>query len=178
MHFLHQLKMTEFTSYIFDLAQNAIQAQACHLTIKIIKNKYLTLELIDDGRGIDDNIINHITSPFYTTRTTRSIGLGLSLISLLSEQTNGTFKIRSKKGNGTHLKVTFNHHHLDFPKEGDYGLLIADIICHQSLDHVTFIYQINHHRLIWKQTHCNRTKIVSDINQKIKLIEESYENIR
>lgn len=167
--------MNSFTDYIFDLSENAINAKANSIIIKIKKHKKLKLDLIDNGCGMSRKTLKMVTSPFYTTRSTRPIGLGLSLISLLVQQTNGKLKINSKINRGTHLHITFDHHHIDFPKEGNYGMLIADIVCHDMIEHVLFSYQCKHKKIYWTYQNQPRNVIVNQINNDIKKVEENYE---
>lgn len=172
------LSMIKFTDYMYDIAQNAFSACATKLHIKIIKTNHLRFTISDNGHGMTKEQIKQIASPFFTTRTTRNVGLGLPLIILLTQQTHGSYKVKSLKFMGTILTFTFNYHHLDFPSEGDLGLLIADLVSHQQLKHLTFSYKDNHHSFIWRYRKQQRLSIIKDINQKLKPIEVSNENIK
>lgn len=89
--------MDDLATYLYDLLQNSIAAKSKTIELSMIEDLNLTIIIKDDGKGIDEKDINHVTSPFYTTRTTRKVGLGLSFIKMLTEQTDGTFRIESKK---------------------------------------------------------------------------------
>lgn len=169
--------MDKFTDYIFDIVQNSIKSQATSLDIIIkIKNK-LCLIIKDNGQGMTKKTKKLIISPFYTTQRTRHIGLGLPLIILLTKQTRGHYTITSRVNHGTTVKFIFDHTHLDFPSVGDYGLLIADIACHQQLEHFSFIYQFQNKHFIWHYQQQDRDHIVHMINKNIERIEDTYENI-
>ncbi len=159
--------MTKFTDYIFDIVQNSLASNASNITIKIIKKKNLKFIVKDNGYGMSKDELKRITSPFYTTRTTRKIGLGLSLIILLTEQTSGSYDIKSVKNHGTKVTFEFDNKHLDFPPEGNYGTLIADISSHQHINHLSFIYIHHHKRFKWRYKDQSRQLIIKEINQYI-----------
>ena len=69
-----------------------------------------------------DEVLSRVTDPFYTTRTTRKVGLGLPLFRMAAEQTGGTLNIRSstEEGNsGTEVTVTFDTKSIDCMPMGD-----------------------------------------------------------
>ncbi len=169
--------MDDFVSYIFDIAQNSIDAKSTYLKLSIKKeNDMLFFTLVDKGRGISKKNLKKITSPFYTTRTTRSIGLGLPLFVLLCEQTDGIHEIKSVRWIGTRLDFSFNYKHLDFPTEGDYGMLIADIAQNQSLKHLIFEYENHEQKYKFNYLRNNqqsRRQTIVDINNNINRIEEN-----
>ena len=77
-----------------DVIENGITAGANLITLKIIedkKNNLLTIVITDNGSGIPENILETVMDPFFTTRTTRRVGLGLSLFREASKRCNGEF---------------------------------------------------------------------------------------
>ena len=95
------MKMEDLSLHILDVVENSIEANASKITIKIIEQKskdLLVIEINDNGRGMNKKIINKVLDPFYTTRTTRKVGLGLSLLAQASRESNGNFEINSKIG--------------------------------------------------------------------------------
>ncbi len=170
--------MDDFVSYIFDIAQNSIKAKSSYLKLSIKKDKeMLYLELTDRGQGISKKALAKITSPFYTTRTTRNVGLGLPLFVLLCEQTEGSYHIKSRKWIGTKLYFGFNYKHLDFPDEGDYGILIRDIVMNESIKKFIFTYQKDDKsygfKFIRNKQHIPYKQVIADINNNINRIEEN-----
>lgn len=134
--------MDDLAMYLFDLTQNAIRAQAKHIRMTLHETSdELRLTLSDDGCGMDEQTLEQATSPYFTTRTTRKVGLGLSMIDMVAKQTEGTFKLDSKPGIGTNLYVTFHHHHIDMPAIGNLGEMIMMIAIHQDVSDFTFIYE-------------------------------------
>ncbi|GAH27501.1 unnamed protein product, partial [marine sediment metagenome] len=56
--------------------------------------------LIDDGKGMDEKTLKDVLDPFFTTKNTRKVGLGLSLLAQSAEESGGSIKIESKTGQG------------------------------------------------------------------------------
>lgn len=113
--------MEDISQIILDLAQNSLAAAARKVKIHMKrnhKNNLLEITMIDDGAGMDRFQVSNCTNPFYTTRTTREVGLGLSLTQMLCEQSNGYFKVSSRKGYGTVLRFAFDVEHWDRPPIG------------------------------------------------------------
>lgn len=127
--------MKELSLNILDVAENSVKAGA-ELTKIIIDetNEELSLEIIDNGCGMSEETVRMVTDPFYTTRTTRSVGLGVPLLKLAAEQTGGTFLIASKPEgqypdtHGTQVKARFIKNHLDFTPLGDIISTVTTLI--------------------------------------------------
>ncbi|MBM7561954.1 ATP-binding protein [Fusibacter tunisiensis] len=108
--------MKELSLHILDIAQNSIAAEAETLRIAIIEDlesDLLTIKIKDDGHGMDSETVKKVVDPFYTTRTTRKVGLGIPLFKLSAEQCAGRFEINSHLGNGTEIIAIFKHSHID-----------------------------------------------------------------
>lgn len=130
--------MKEISLHIMDIAQNSISANATR--IKIIMHlseaaDTLTLLIEDNGKGMDEEMVKGVLSPFVTTRTTRRVGLGIPLLSAGAQATGGTFNIESELGNGTSVKAQYVLNHLDRPPIGDFsGTMHTLIICNPNID--------------------------------------------
>ena len=135
------LNMDNLASYLFDLIQNSIAAQAKNITCLIVEHDVLEITLDDDGKGMDHKTLSQVTSPFFTTRKTRRVGLGLSLIKMLADQTEGQFEMKSLLNVGTTLHVILNHHHIDMPPMGNLGETIVLISQIKDIDQFIFTYQ-------------------------------------
>ena len=124
--------MKELSLNILDVAENSVKAGAS-LT-KIIINETeetLTLMIVDDGCGMSEDVVRAVTDPFYTTRTTRSVGLGVPLLKLAAEQTGGRLTVESSTAenyHGTAVTATFFKNHLDFTPLGDVISTITTLI--------------------------------------------------
>ncbi len=108
--------MKEIALHLLDLAENSVSAGAQTVKIAIcedLNTDVLTASIEDDGRGMDAETVRKVTDPFYTSRTTRKVGLGIPLLKGAAEETNGGLSIASQLGVGTRVEVTFQHSHID-----------------------------------------------------------------
>ncbi len=174
--------MTKFSDYLYDLIQNSIEAKASQIELSLIHDGILRVTLKDNGVGMDSETLMKVKTFRYSSRKTRTVGLGLSLIHDLTIQTNGYFEISSILGVGTTLNLGFDHHHLDFPDMGDLALLVADIYMHQGVQNFIFRYDnlvFNLETLGYTQTP-KTFKQRNQLKQLIqdKLIEVANENTR
>ena len=134
--------MQDFSLHILDIAENSIGAGAKRIEIKIVEdiNKdVLTIEIKDDGKGMSEEMVNKVLDPFVTTRTTRRVGLGLSLFAQAARACNGEVHIESELNKGTRLLGTFQLSHIDLKPWGSMvDTLITLIVGNPEID---FFYQ-------------------------------------
>ena len=132
--------MREMSLHIMDVAENGIGAGASLIEIRVAedgKTNRLTIGIKDNGRGIPADILDKVTDPFYTTRTTRRVGLGLSLFREASRRCEGEFGIRSKQGEGTEVSASFRLDHIDLAPMGDMvGTMTSLIVGNPQVDFV------------------------------------------
>jgi anti-sigma regulatory factor (Ser/Thr protein kinase) len=124
--------MKEISLNILDIAENSVKAKATLTEIYVdeIGDK-LTLTIKDDGCGMDEETVKSVTDPFYTTRKTRKVGLGIPLLKLACEQTGGNLLITSSTDatyHGTTVKAVFHKNHIDFTPLGDVTSSIVTLI--------------------------------------------------
>lgn len=108
--------------HILDIFQNSIKANATCISLDIEEdtvNNLVTLVISDNGKGIGVTMLDKVTDPFFTTRSTRKVGLGLSLLKQNSERTGGQFQISSTIGVGTTVRAGFISNHPDMLPAGD-----------------------------------------------------------
>lgn len=127
--------MKELSLNILDIVENSVKAGATLTEISIDEDDtLLCLMIIDNGCGMTDEILNSVTDPFYTTRTTRKVGLGLPLLKLEAEQTGGELIVESKheslfpQNHGTKVCAKFFKNHIDFTPLGDVTATITTLI--------------------------------------------------
>ncbi len=134
--------MQDFSLHILDLVENSINAKATRIVIKInedVDNDLLTIEISDNGQGMDRKMLAKVFDPFVTTRTTRRVGLGLSLFAQAATDCNGEVKIDSQPGKGTKLMGTFQLSHIDLKPWGSMvDTLVTLIVGNPEID---FLYQ-------------------------------------
>ena len=121
--------MQEISLNILDVAQNSISAKASLVTILVdTVGKMMTVTIEDDGCGMTAEQVKSVTDPFYTTRKTRSVGLGVPLFKMSAEMSGGEFEIKSEVGKGTVVKAVFDTSNVDCMPLGDINATISSLI--------------------------------------------------
>lgn len=132
--------------HILDVVQNSISAHANFIEIIIHENRetnLLNISIKDNGVGMDEEFLAHITDPYTTTRTTRKVGMGIPLLKHSAEQSNGYVKVYSKKGIGTTIQATFQYDHIDRPPLGDIaGTIVLLVAANPDID-FNYIHSVN-----------------------------------
>jgi anti-sigma regulatory factor (Ser/Thr protein kinase) len=108
--------MEDLSLHILDIAENAVNAEATRIDITLCEDDdtdLLTLEIEDNGKGMDSHALERVSDPFFTTRTTRRIGLGLPLLDEAVRMANGSLNVASRVGGGTKVRATFQLSHID-----------------------------------------------------------------
>ncbi len=133
--------MTELSLNVLDIANNSIRANATLIEINIqIQRDLDTLLIIiaDNGCGMTEEQLKHVEDPFFTTRTTRKIGLGVPFFKMAAINTGGSFSIQSAPGIGTTVSATFGLTHIDRMPLGDMNSTIHTLITLNT--HIDFLY--------------------------------------
>ncbi len=123
--------MKDLSLHILDIVQNSVRANATEISIDIAEDKQsnlLSIAVRDNGKGMPLDQIQKATDPFFTTRTTRKVGLGLPLLKQIAEMCGGNFRLESVVGKGTSLKVDFELDHIDRPDMGDIPATMKALI--------------------------------------------------
>lgn len=108
--------MREIALHLLDLAENSVSAGAHTIVISVcedLRGDRLCASIQDDGRGMNAETVQRVTDPFYTSRTTRKVGLGIPLFKAAADECRGGLKISSTLGQGTLVEVEFQHSHID-----------------------------------------------------------------
>jgi hypothetical protein len=133
--------MKDLSLHIIDILQNSTRAKATKIELDVEKSTAddkLVLRFKDNGCGMDETMVKKVTEPFFTTRTTRKVGLGLPLLKQNAELTGGSFNIQSQVGVGTEVTATFGLTHIDRKPMGD--LAGAVVLTLSSYPDVRFIF--------------------------------------
>ena len=140
--------MKELSLNILDIAENSVKAGATLITVSLTQaGNVLTIEITDDGCGMDAETVRRVTDPFYTTRTTRKVGLGLPLLKLEAEQTGGTLTVTSRTaaqcpdGHGTTVRATFHTDHIDCMPLGDVTATLLTLIQGHPQEELAFSHR-------------------------------------
>ena len=133
--------MPEISLNILDVAENSVRANASLIRIQLeynTKESTLTIIISDDGCGMDEETVSRVTDPFYTSRKTRDVGLGVPFFKQAAEITGGSFTIESTPGSGTTVTAVFNTSSIDCMPMGDIDSTIHTLVtCNQEID---FLY--------------------------------------
>ena len=132
--------MRELSLNVMDVAQNSVRAEASLITIDVSesdKNDNLTISISDNGCGMTEEQVKQTIDPFFTTRTTRKVGLGVPLFKMSAEQTGGSFSIESEVGKGTVTTASYVKSHVDMTPLGDINSTVEILIrCNPNIDFV------------------------------------------
>lgn len=123
--------MPDIAMHLLDIVFNSIRAKAKNIIIYIMESELkdqIICRVEDDGCGMDSQTVENVQSPFFTTRTTRNVGLGVPLFKEGALQTGGTFRLESEVGKGTVIETTYVKSHLDCPAMGNLPETIATLV--------------------------------------------------
>jgi len=137
--------MEDLSLHILDIAQNSIEAGAGVIEIDITEDlgeDRLVIEVRDNGRGMDPETLAKATDPFFTTRNTRRVGLGLPLLAAAARAAGGSLKVESSPGKGTYIRATFQHTHVDRAPMGDIETTLMALISAQPDRSIRFRHRI------------------------------------
>lgn len=147
--------MKEISLHIIDILENSVRAKASQISLCVNisdKNDSLTFQVSDNGKGMSEEVLSQVLDPFYTTRTTRRVGLGIPMLIQNAEMCNGSVRLQSKINSGTTTKAEFQLSHLDRPPMGDlYDGLVNLLISFPDINWVieymsdteSFMFNIN-----------------------------------
>ncbi len=146
--------MKELSLNVLDIAENSIKAGASLTEILIDESEdTLTITIRDDGCGMKPETVLAAQNPFYTTRTTRSVGLGIPLFKMSAEMTGGKFTLTSRhkdefpNSHGTEISASFNKKHIDYTPLGDIVESVVTLIQGHPDTDFEFIHSLSGERV-------------------------------
>lgn len=122
--------MRDISLHIMDIAQNSITAGASAVDMSISSDEdgdTLQVRISDNGKGMREDDLDSVTDPFYTTRTTRRVGLGVPLLKASAERAGGSFSIGSVLGKGTAVCASFRISNIDRIPLGNVAQTVAQL---------------------------------------------------
>lgn len=144
--------MNELSLHILDIVQNSIKANAKLVEILIDENDVndsFTITIIDDGHGMDAKTLTEVSDPFFTTRTTRKVGMGTSLFKMAAELCEGAFVIESTVDVGTKVTASFVKSHIDRAPLGAIEETITILMLNDSNIDIFYKHNVNGHEYVF-----------------------------
>lgn len=173
--------MEDLSLHILDIVENSIIAGANRIEIRILEDlekDILSIEIKDNGKGMSEEVLKKVTDPFYTTRTTRRVGLGLSFLDQSAKEAEGDLTITSEEGEGTTLHAYFKHSHIDRKPLGNIVDTLITLIA--GSPDIDFLYEHrrngNTYFLDTKEIKAELEEIPINSAEVIKIIREDIQN--
>lgn len=141
--------MRELALHILDIIMNSIEAGATRVILVImesVKNNGLTIVIRDNGRGMPPDLIETVHNPFMTTRTSREVGMGISLFKQAAERCDGYLDIKSQVGRGTTVSAFFKLNHLDRSPLGNIEETLTNLIVGSPDVHFVYLHKTDNRR--------------------------------
>jgi hypothetical protein len=136
----------ELSLHLLDIAENSIAANASEIRINVIedtKTDLLQMSVQDNGKGMDEATAAQVIDPFFTSRTTRKVGLGIPLLKEAAEACNGFLKLESALGKGTRMDVQFQRSHIDRMPLGNLADTYLHLLVMNPSVHWIFQYKVD-----------------------------------
>lgn len=172
--------MQELSLNVLDIAQNSVRAKATLVTITVTERSadhYLEISIADDGCGMSEEQVARVMDPFFTTRTTRKVGLGIPFFKLTAESTGGSFDIQSTLGEGTVTTARYHTDHIDMMPLGDMNATILslismnpqmDFVYRRSLDNNSFTLDTRELKAVLEDVPINSPEVVQFMKETLQ----------
>lgn len=132
--------MKEIALHLLDIVQNSLSAGASLITVSVDIDEaggLLHVGVADNGRGMDAQTQAQVVNPFYTSRDTRKVGLGIPFFKEGAEGCGGSFYLSSAPGVGTEIGASYGLSHIDRPPLGDMAeTMLTLCVCNETVDFV------------------------------------------
>jgi len=130
--------MEDIAMHVLDIARNSVEAGAARVEVRVEEDaasNRLRITVADNGRGMDPGTAGRVTDPFFTTRRTRVVGLGLPLLRQAAEAAGGGLTVTSAPGAGTRVEAVFELGHVDRAPLGDVETTVLVLLAsHPEID--------------------------------------------
>ncbi len=163
--------MDDLSLYVLDITMNSVRAGAKHIDIALTEEgEWLTFSVTDDGCGMSAEQVAKLSDPFFTTRKTRKVGLGIPFLTMLAEMTGGRVEIRSvpesesAENHGTVVKAVFGRNHIDFIPLGDMVETVKTLI--QGSPDIDFTYT---HKMADREVRLSCAELRAILGEEISL---------
>mgnify|MGYP000856638944 FL=1 len=175
--------MNDLSLHIIDIIQNSLSAGAKRIGLAIKEdsaNDRLTISIEDNGKGMAPEVAARLEDPFYTTRTTRKVGMGIPLFKQSAMQSGGNLSVESEPGKGTTVTAWFELGNIDRPPLGDVANSFVLMVSANPQIHFTLSYVVNENEYTFDSVEV--AEVLGDIElsdvRVIRMLEEMVrENI-
>lgn len=175
--------MRDISLHVLDIAMNSINAQATLIEIEfIVTDDTYELTIKDNGKGMTEEELQKVRDPFFTSRLTRKVGLGIPMLEQNVLKTNGHFEINSIINQGTIVEAVFNKHHIDCLPVGDMAeTIISLIMIAPQIDYIIklkspkdeYILNTQEIKEILQDVEINNINVISLLRKDLKIINKS-----
>lgn len=138
--------MNDLSMHILDIVQNSISAGATRVTLTVDEAPgadLLTIVIGDNGKGMTSEQVSRLSDPFFTSRTTRKVGMGIPLLMDSARQSGGDVRIESEPGKGTEVTAVFGYSNIDRPLLGDVANALMLLVSSNPALDFLFTYRYN-----------------------------------
>jgi anti-sigma regulatory factor (Ser/Thr protein kinase) len=148
--------LDDLSLHILDIMENSVTAGAKMIGLEVSeetgKNR-LTIQIKDDGKGMDKETLTKVLDPFYTKKTVRRVGLGLSMLAQAAKEAGGSLEIDSELGKGTKISAIFVYDHIDRKPLGNMAETISAFIVGSGTDvDLTYRHRKNGNEFVFSST--------------------------
>lgn len=138
--------MVDMAMHMMDIVQNSIRAEAKKICISFNEDSIgnrLIFRVEDDGIGMSGEAVKKLADPFYSTRTTRRVGLGVPFLKMTCEQAGGSLEVLSEEGKGTTVEAVYRTDNPDCLPLGDIAGYLALLLKANPGIHFRFAYRVH-----------------------------------
>jgi hypothetical protein len=136
----------ELSLHILDVLENSIEAGASRVVLSIEEDPVrdtLVIEVTDNGRGMSGERAERVLDPFYTTRETRHVGLGLPLFAAAARRCDGDLTLHSAPGEGSRVRGAFRRSHIDRAPLGDMPSVLLAALLSEHLVDLDYVHKVD-----------------------------------
>jgi hypothetical protein len=138
--------LEDLSQHVLDIAENSVAAEATEVSVEINEDEtsnILSMTIEDNGRGMPPDLLERVTDPFTTTRTTRRVGMGLPFLKQSAELCGGELILRSKPGEGTRTEAIFAYDSIDRPPTGDIPATVMALFMGHPEINWRYVHRVN-----------------------------------
>ncbi len=148
--------MNDLSLHVIDIIQNSLSAGASLIKLTVEESSpedKLLITIEDNGSGMSPEQVLKLEDPFFTSRTTRRVGMGIPLFKQSAIQCGGSLEVTSQKGEGTKVTAIFRQSHIDCPPLGDIAnALILMVSANPDIDFLfRYVYNNNEYSFDTKE---------------------------